>query len=131
MQCEYCGRKFKPESLKPHQKACAINPMIKKPYVSAHKKEEKPQEQKFHEQKQPQKMSEEPIKVPSKGYNLSNVEHVPQQNQNLQECYKCGRSFASDRVAKHEQVCKGDSVKVQEKKVVVPPPKPKGNLKKV
>lgn len=34
MECEYCGRKFLPKSLVPHQKACKINPMIRKPYVS-------------------------------------------------------------------------------------------------
>jgi hypothetical protein len=30
MECEYCGRKFQPKSLIPHQKACKISPMIKK-----------------------------------------------------------------------------------------------------
>lgn len=34
MECEYCGRKFNPKSLGPHQKACKTNPMIRKPYVA-------------------------------------------------------------------------------------------------
>lgn len=32
MECEYCGRKFNPSSLAPHQKACKTNPMVRKPY---------------------------------------------------------------------------------------------------
>ena len=38
VECEYCGRKFNEKSLVPHQKACAKQPMIRKPYV---KKEER------------------------------------------------------------------------------------------
>ena len=34
VQCEYCGRRFNPKSLIPHQKACKTSPMIKKPYVN-------------------------------------------------------------------------------------------------
>lgn len=51
--------------------------------------------------------SQEPdIPIPKKGYNLDSM---PQGNVNqvLEECYKCGRKFASDRLQKHEKVCKG------------------------
>jgi hypothetical protein len=44
MECEYCGRRFNPKSLVPHQKACKINPMIRKPYVSKAKVEEEPEQ---------------------------------------------------------------------------------------
>lgn len=56
MECEYCGRKFNPKSLVPHQKACKTNPMVRKPYTS--KNQEKVEE------------VSSPIKVPSKGYNI-------------------------------------------------------------
>ena len=55
------------------------------------------------------------------------------QNIQLSECHKCGRSFAADRVAKHEKVCKGPEVKhvkgISEKYDVKSASKP--NMKKV
>jgi hypothetical protein len=61
MECEYCGRKFQPKSLIPHQKACKISPMLKKTG-------NRPQPQ---QQQGLSKIDEEPVsKVPNKGYNI-------------------------------------------------------------
>ena len=32
VECEYCSRRFNPQSLIPHQKACKTKPMIKKTF---------------------------------------------------------------------------------------------------
>lgn len=51
-------------------------------------------------------------------------------NSNLTPCRRCGRTFAADRVGKHERVCKADpvekkpAVKVPEKRVEPPRNKP-------
>jgi len=37
----------------------------------------------------------------------------------LVPCRRCGRKFNSDRVAKHEKVCKADPVGINDKKVPV------------
>jgi hypothetical protein len=72
--------------------------MIKKPY--------KPQQQ----QEAPEEL---PLKVPQKGYNLEAAQlQQGATNQVLEECYKCGRKFASDRIQKHEKVCKGEGIKL-------------------
>lgn len=40
-------------------------------------------------------------------YSYENNKYLAQQvNQNLVPCRKCGRTFNSDRVDKHEKVCK-------------------------
>lgn len=61
-------------------------------------------------------VDEQPIKVPQKGYNLEAAQFQQgASNQVLEECYKCGRKFASDRIQKHEKVCKGEGIKLHEK----------------
>lgn len=50
-------------------------------------------------------------------------------NQVLEDCYKCGRRFASDRIQKHEKVCKGEGIKHHVPEPPKAPPqkaKPKG-----
>ena len=100
IECQYCTRRFNPKSLIPHQKACKINPMIKKPYVN----------------KGPLGKVSEPEQVikpaSNYGYKQSSdkYDNGNQDNANLVPCRRCGRTFLADRVGKHEKVCKADPV---------------------
>lgn len=42
---------------------------------------------------------------------LNMIQGGNNQNQNLVPCRKCGRKFVSDRIGKHEKVCKGPETK--------------------
>ena len=57
-----------------------------------------------------------------------------QSNANLVPCRRCKRTFAADRVGKHERVCKADPPQKQppkiEQKVQAPKFKPFGKEKK-
>lgn len=53
------------------------------------------------------KLEEAPIRTG--GYAFSG-EAEKQEAGNLEGCRKCGRTFAADRVAKHEKVCKADPI---------------------
>lgn len=83
--CEYCGRKFNEKSLIPHQKACKINPMIRKHYVSNQEKAN----------------NEAPISSKVTNNYPSSKFETEEVNLDLTPCRKCGRKFNSDRVAKH------------------------------
>ncbi|KRX07888.1 hypothetical protein PPERSA_10276 [Pseudocohnilembus persalinus] len=101
-QCVNCGRTFKPESLVIHQKSCTSkNPMkgVNKPVNGSSMQQQQKQklggigrqEQQIRQQQQQQ--FQEPDEY-------SNVQLVP--------CAKCGRNFQSDRVQKHQSVCKAN-----------------------
>ena len=116
VECEYCGRRFNPKSLVPHQKACKTSPMIRKPPQNKGplgKYEQGPIESKGYN---PTKFEKEAYDAPNTG--------------NLAPCRRCGRTFAADRVGKHERVCKADPVDKKpppakvEKKVEIPRNKP-------
>ncbi len=108
MECEGCGRKFKPDSLVKHKKLCMKDP--------SHFKRAPPK-------KEAPPPPEESIRVPSKGYNLSAaLQDDGGMDVRLVPCRLCGRNFAEDRVAKHEKACKGPG-KAPEPKHTEPPKK--------
>jgi hypothetical protein len=63
------------------------------------------------------KIEEQPItaKNVSSSYKMTEDYDAPQ-NGNLVACRRCGRKFNSDRVGKHENVCKGERVQIGQKK---------------
>lgn len=78
--------------------------MVRKPFVN------KGPMGKFSEQDQPIN-----TKNTSSNYKMTEDYDAPQ-NSNLVPCRRCGRKFNADRVAKHENVCKGERVQVHQKK---------------
>ena len=95
-------------------------PMIRKPYV---KKQEVVN------------ISSKPLKINDNYDNLYQNSKFEAQNiqQDLVPCRKCGRKFNSDRVGKHEKVCKESAkpiAKVQQKNNIINSPMKPSMVKK-
>ncbi|EGR29690.1 zinc C2H2 type family protein, putative [Ichthyophthirius multifiliis] len=121
--CKFCNRTFTQTALEHHKKVCTaerpFKPLNRPQQEQKQQQQQQPQQQQQKQQQQYQQQQQE-YGVPKGAYDLSK-ESGEQYEQELElvPCGKCGRNFASERISKHEKVCKGPT----EKKVVIEPPK--------
>lgn len=133
-RCQFCQRTFNSESFKKHQRICTAEKPMKpvSKNVAQVKEDQKdlkntPSQTKFTKQKKPE-VAQEAKKMPqntkifkpfeekkdfnntplTQSKNNAFTDEGETENVPLQECYKCGRHFASDRLGKHENICKGN-----------------------